>query len=129
MSSIFTIEVDEAGVALVTMDAPGRSMNVIDQAFLAEFEQAVERLAGDPQITGAVITSGKPAFLAGADLMAVEALVRAARRGLKGDDGSARMNRLQRRLETCGKPVAAAFDRRLKSGKAGRAQLIPLAAP
>ncbi len=111
MSQIFQIQVDGDGVALVTIDAPGRSMNVIGDAFLAEFGPVVERLATDPAIAGAVITSGKAAFLAGADLVYVEGRARAA---LASPDAALpdfrEMNRLQRRLETCGKPIAAAIN-------------------
>jgi 3-hydroxyacyl-CoA dehydrogenase / enoyl-CoA hydratase / 3-hydroxybutyryl-CoA epimerase len=111
MSQIFQIQIDGDGVALVTIDAPGRSMNVIGDAFLAEFGQVVERLATDPDICGAVLTSGKAAFLGGADLVYVESRARAALTSSEAPLPDFReMNRLQRRLETCGKPVAAALN-------------------
>ena len=44
-------------------------MNVITPALTAELAAAVDRIAGDAGIKAAIITSGKPAFIAGADLM------------------------------------------------------------
>lgn len=56
------------GIALVTFDRPGTSVNVIDEAFMNELEtalRAVRRLGA----TGLVFLSAKPTvFLAGADL-------------------------------------------------------------
>jgi 3-hydroxyacyl-CoA dehydrogenase/enoyl-CoA hydratase/3-hydroxybutyryl-CoA epimerase len=109
MSNIFHFDIDD-GIAVVTIDAPGRSMNVIGAEFIAQFEAVVERIATDPSIKGAVLTSGKPAFLAGADLHYVEARARASASSPDAplpDFHS--MNRLQRRLETAGKPVVAAI--------------------
>ena len=65
----FKIDVDGDGVALVTFDVPGRSMNTITQQVIADLEALVERLRTDAAIKGAVITSGKSSgFCAGADL-------------------------------------------------------------
>ena len=65
----FKIDVDSDGVALVTFDVPGRSMNTITAKVMAELPQVVERLKTDAAIKGAVITSGKASgFCAGADL-------------------------------------------------------------
>src|SRR5262245_56013282 len=64
----FTVETDGDGIALVTWDMPGRSMNVIDMDVIAELGAIVEKVAGDAAIKGAVITSGKDTFSGGADL-------------------------------------------------------------
>src|ERR1700716_3758278 len=64
----FKIEIDSDGIALITWDAPGRSMNVIDLKVIEELAAIVEQVAGAAAIKGAVITSGKDAFCAGADL-------------------------------------------------------------
>src|SRR3984893_13094903 len=72
----FKIETDADGVALVTWDSPGRSMNVIDLKVIEELGAIVEQVAGDPAIKAAVITSGKETFCAGAHLAIVELLSR-----------------------------------------------------
>ena len=59
----FRIETDADGVALVTWDSPGRSMNVLNAEVIAEIGQCVDQIAADPAIKGAVITSGKERFL------------------------------------------------------------------
>jgi 3-hydroxyacyl-CoA dehydrogenase/enoyl-CoA hydratase/3-hydroxybutyryl-CoA epimerase len=70
----FAIEVDADGIALVTWDSPGRSMNVIDQTVIEELAAIVEQVAGDAAVKGAVITSGKDTFCAGADLTMLDGL-------------------------------------------------------
>ena len=71
---------------------PGRSMNVIDLAVIEELVAIVEQVAADAAIKGAVITSGKDTFCAGADLTLLEMLQHAcsptwssAGRGGRGD--------------------------------------------
>ena len=60
MTSVnFKLDIDADGIALVTWDVPGRSMNVIDLKTIEELSTIVEKVAGDAAIKGAVITSGK----------------------------------------------------------------------
>jgi len=114
----FKIEVDGDGVALVTFDVPGRSMNTITGAVMREFPQVIEQIKSDPAIKGAVIASGKPTgFCAGADLgeMGTQAGggqdTRSAEEKLRAQfDSSFTLNRTLRALETCGKPVAIALE-------------------
>src|ERR1700712_663675 len=68
----FKFETDADGIALVTWDAPGRSMNVIDLKTMEELAAIVETVAADAAIKGAVISSGKESFCAGADLTMLE---------------------------------------------------------
>lgn len=64
-----TVSVDADGIALVTIDLKGQSMNVWNEALMIEFAAFIERFSTDDAIKGAVITSGKSSgFLAGADL-------------------------------------------------------------
>src|ERR1700752_2264706 len=55
----FTIDTDADGIALVTWNMPGRSMNVIDEKVMEELGAIVEQVAADGGIKGAVLTSGK----------------------------------------------------------------------
>jgi hypothetical protein len=70
---VIRCEVDADGIALLTIDYPGKTMNVIDQAFIDSLQRGIDRVAGDAAIKGAIVTSGKEAFVAGADLLAMEA--------------------------------------------------------
>src|SRR5580704_15581462 len=72
----FKLETDADGIALVTWDAPGRSMNVFDLKVIDELTALVEQIASDPAVKGAVITSGKETFCAGADLTMLETFSR-----------------------------------------------------
>ena len=78
MSKHFNVAVDADGIALITMDSPGRSMNVFAPEVEAELAQVVERVVGDAAIKGAIVTSGKPSFLAGYDLTEFLGKLRAA---------------------------------------------------
>ncbi|MGA7790217.1 MAG: 3-hydroxyacyl-CoA dehydrogenase NAD-binding domain-containing protein [Xanthobacteraceae bacterium] len=116
----FTLDIDSDGVALVTWNAPGRTMNVIDMTVITELSAIVEELATDGAVKGAVITSGKDTFCAGADLQMLESLSRTFAQLVKsqGDeaanarlfDESRKLSLLYRRIETCGKPWVAAIN-------------------
>jgi 3-hydroxyacyl-CoA dehydrogenase/enoyl-CoA hydratase/3-hydroxybutyryl-CoA epimerase len=97
------------GVALITLDVEGRPMNVLTPEFRADLRSAIDRVAEDDAIRGAVITSAKKAFMAGADLKDI-----AARWGRishqEALERSQATSSLYRRLETCGKPIAAAIN-------------------
>ncbi|WOE75591.1 3-hydroxyacyl-CoA dehydrogenase NAD-binding domain-containing protein [Alterisphingorhabdus coralli] len=64
-----TVDIDGDGIALVTIDLPGQSMNVWNADLIEDFNAFVEDLNTNDALKGAVITSGKETgFLAGADL-------------------------------------------------------------
>jgi 3-hydroxyacyl-CoA dehydrogenase/enoyl-CoA hydratase/3-hydroxybutyryl-CoA epimerase len=116
----FKLDIDADGIALVTWDMPGKTMNVIDMAVIQELGGIVEKIAGDAAIKGAVITSGKDTFCAGADLTLLESLGRMFTDMAKkeGDVAAAtllfnesrKLSQLYRRIETCGKPFAVAIN-------------------
>src|SRR5215471_5550212 len=116
----FKLDIDGDGIALVTWDSPGRTMNVIDRKVIEELAAVVEQVASDAAIKGAVITSGKETFSAGADLTLLESLGRvfAELARSKGPEAAAtalleesrKLSLLYRRLETSGKPWAAAIN-------------------
>jgi len=112
----FKIDVDADGIALVTFDVPGKSMNTLTAKVMEELPQLVERIRTDEAIKGAVITSGKASgFCAGADLGDLGGGLLSGRgegeEALKaGFDAAWAINGALRALETCGKPVAAAIN-------------------
>ena len=73
----FTLDIDADGIALVTWNMPGRSMNVIDAKVGQELSAIVDKVTTDAAIKGAVITSGKDTFCGGADLTMLETQSRA----------------------------------------------------
>ena len=119
----FSVEIDGDGIALVTIDLPGQSMNVWNEALITELRAWAEEFAQDDSIKGAVIASGKKTgFLAGADLR----MIAEADMGADGEDpydGKLSISPILRILETCGhsakamlkgeafaKPVAVAVE-------------------
>ncbi|WP_375195372.1 3-hydroxyacyl-CoA dehydrogenase NAD-binding domain-containing protein [Sphingobium sp.] len=111
----FRISVDAGGIALVEFDVPGRTMNTFTDSAVADLDLLADRIAADEAIRGVVLASGKTnAFCAGADLGELGETA-----GAQESDpailaealrSSSRMSRALRRLETIGKPIAAALE-------------------
>jgi 3-hydroxyacyl-CoA dehydrogenase / enoyl-CoA hydratase / 3-hydroxybutyryl-CoA epimerase len=114
----FRFETGADGVALVTWDMPDRSMNLINAEVISELGQIVDKIAGEAAIKGAVVTFGKG--VGGADLTMLKTAGDEFARRAKGEgeeaamrafvDQTKQLNLVYRRLETCGKPIAAAID-------------------
>ncbi|OGA58380.1 MAG: 3-hydroxyacyl-CoA dehydrogenase [Burkholderiales bacterium RIFCSPHIGHO2_01_FULL_64_960] len=100
------------GIALIEIDLADRPVNVLTPELIADLADAVEQVATSPGVRGAILVSGKPGtFIAGADIKGMLALldegpVPAAQGATLGEA----FGRLARRIETCGKPFAAALD-------------------
>ncbi len=106
-----TVEVDAAGIALVTFDDPTKPMNVVSPQWMDEFIAAIEQIATDPRIVGAILTSSKPAFMAGADLKYILGLAGGKISSAEAYKFSQKPSvAMHRRLETCGKPFVAAIN-------------------
>lgn len=114
----FRFETDADGIATLTWDMPERSMNVITPQVMEELNQVVDKVASDEAIKGCAIVSGKESFSGGADLTMLQGL-RDLYVGLAKEQGeqiamqrffdeSRKLSQLYRKLETCGKPFAAA---------------------
>jgi 3-hydroxyacyl-CoA dehydrogenase/enoyl-CoA hydratase/3-hydroxybutyryl-CoA epimerase len=113
----FTLAIDDAGIALITFDVPGRSMNTLTAEVIREIGELTTRISTDAAIKGAVFTSGKKSgFCAGADLgeLGSGGLTGAGSGGEAGlramFDACFTLNKTFRALETCGKPIAAALN-------------------
>ncbi|RUY69495.1 3-hydroxyacyl-CoA dehydrogenase, partial [Mesorhizobium sp. M7A.F.Ca.CA.001.13.1.1] len=115
----FTLDTDADGIALVTWDMPGRSMNVFTEEAMRELNAIVDKVAGDAAIKGAVITSGKDTFSGGADISLLQKMLTtfAAEKGKDAEkatkalfDNAGMMTGLFRKLETCGKPWVSAIN-------------------
>lgn len=99
-------EKDPEGIVTLTLDTPGRSANILDQAFAESFRQVLGQLKAETDLKGVILTSDKKTFVAGADLermfqsidpQTLFTEVEAFKTGL-------------RTLETLGKPVVAAIN-------------------
>lgn len=116
----FTMTTDADGVAVITWDTVGKSMNVMSQQGFADLDALVGEALTDAAVKGIVITSGKAgSFAGGMDLNII------ARMRDEGDDpargifeGVMQMHGVLRRIERAGmdpktlkggKPIAAAL--------------------
>jgi 3-hydroxyacyl-CoA dehydrogenase / enoyl-CoA hydratase / 3-hydroxybutyryl-CoA epimerase len=105
-------QLEADGVLLATIDMPGRSMNVFSVELMDALDALMDRVDSDPAVRCVVLTSGKPAFLAGADLDMVRGYTVSAR-SLGADALFALCGRLGRqfvRLEASAKPWVAAVN-------------------
>ncbi|MEM7570575.1 MAG: enoyl-CoA hydratase-related protein [Pseudomonadota bacterium] len=114
MTNTISIDVDSDGIALLTIDLPDASMNVINADVQADMNTHMDAIEKDDAIKGVVITSGKASgFVAGADLKGMSATFAKAMSSGNPADLYAEVMSLSatlRRLETIGKPVAAAIN-------------------
>ncbi|MEM9795680.1 MAG: 3-hydroxyacyl-CoA dehydrogenase NAD-binding domain-containing protein [Pseudomonadota bacterium] len=116
----FTMNTDADGVAIITWDVPGKSMNVLSMEGWDELDALIDQALADDGVKGIVVTSGKDSFAGGMDLNVIAKMKAAAgdnpAKGLM--DGLMRSHGILRKLEragmdpkklTGGKPVAAAL--------------------
>ena len=116
----FHYATDADGVATITWDVPGKSMNVMTLDGLNELDAAVDKALADPEVKGIVITSGKKDFAGGMDLNVLGRMKGAAgaepAKGLF--EGIMKIHALFRKIERAGmdpktlkggKPIAAAI--------------------
>ncbi len=64
----FTLATDADGVAVITWDVPGKSMNVMSRASMVTLNDLIDAALADASVKGIVITSGKDSFAGGMDL-------------------------------------------------------------
>jgi 3-hydroxyacyl-CoA dehydrogenase/enoyl-CoA hydratase/3-hydroxybutyryl-CoA epimerase len=100
------------GVLVATIDMPGRAVNVFSAALMDSVDRLLDAVAAAVDIRAVVLTSGKPTFLAGADLDMVRMFTQRARAESPAalHELCGRLGRIFRRLETQGKPFVAAIN-------------------
>ena len=130
----FELSKDADGIATITWDVPGKSMNVMSFEGIVLLDEMIDDVLADDAVKGVVITSGKDSFAGGMDLNLLATMKEAA-----GDDparglfeGTMKMHGLLRKIERAGmdpktlkggKPIAAA----LPGTAAGIGLELPLA--
>ena len=116
----FTMTKDASGVATITWDCPGKSMNVLSTDALVHLDTLIDDALADTAVKGIVITSGKKDFAGGMDLNVLGKM-----RDDAGDDparglfeGVMKMHGALRKIERAGmdpktnkggKPIASAL--------------------
>ncbi len=105
-TSAFTLTKQDNGIALVAIDVPDETMNVLKDTFGPQINALLDEIEHDNDITGVVIYSGKDnSFVAGADVSMLEACTSAQQGADIGKGGQDIFNR----IENLTKPVIAAI--------------------
>ncbi|MBT1446323.1 fatty acid oxidation complex subunit alpha FadJ [Shewanella sp. JM162201] len=74
MEKTFSLTRRDDGIALLTMDVPGETMNTLKAQFAPEITAILQEIKADSSIKGLVLVSGKPdSFVAGADISMLDA--------------------------------------------------------
>ncbi|WP_018990732.1 enoyl-CoA hydratase-related protein [Aromatoleum toluclasticum] len=113
MDQNIRIELDRDGVLLACIDMPGRSMNVFSMDMMDSLERLVIHVEEHPEVRAVVLTSGKSAFIAGADLAMISNVFdKRARSDSHAQlvELCGRLGRIFRRLEKSRKPYVAALN-------------------
>lgn len=106
-----TLNIDSDGIALIAIDLPGRSMNVLTPQLTLDLTAAIEQVAETDTIRGAILTSAKPdGFVAGADINGMLDLFERGIDAVAASKIGESLGQALRRLETCGKPFVAAIN-------------------
>jgi 3-hydroxyacyl-CoA dehydrogenase / enoyl-CoA hydratase / 3-hydroxybutyryl-CoA epimerase len=97
---------DSDNIVTLTLDLPGRSMNVLNEHLMKPFGEEMEKALKDATVKGVIVTSGKEAFIAGADLEMIYSITDPQ----VVVDMVTQMHALLRGMEKSGKPVVAALN-------------------
>jgi len=112
----FTYELGADGVAVITWDVPGKSMNVMSLEGFALLDSFIDKALADAAVKGVVITSGKKDFAGGMDLNVIAQMREGGAQTIF--EGVMQMHKVLRKIERAGmdpktlkgaKPIAAAL--------------------
>jgi 3-hydroxyacyl-CoA dehydrogenase / enoyl-CoA hydratase / 3-hydroxybutyryl-CoA epimerase len=110
VSKTITTECDDSGILTLTFDDPRRSMNVLSSDVISELADTLEAAVLNPQVKSILLCSRKAGFVVGADLRELLVILEKRPTLAEGFRLSQRLTLVLRRMETCGKPVAAAIN-------------------
>ncbi|WP_320820088.1 3-hydroxyacyl-CoA dehydrogenase NAD-binding domain-containing protein [Thalassolituus sp.] len=106
-NTMFTHEIDDQGIVVLTWNDQSAPVNSLAQAAVAAFAEVLESLLVNDAVKGIVLTSGKSDFIVGANLHEIQTMPQdpATIMGF-----IRKLHVLMRRMETAGKPVVAALN-------------------
>jgi 3-hydroxyacyl-CoA dehydrogenase/enoyl-CoA hydratase/3-hydroxybutyryl-CoA epimerase len=112
----FTLATDADGVATITWDLPGKSMNVMSEAGFAELDALITQALADTGIRGIILTSAKKDFAGGMDLNVIARMKEGGAPAVF--EGVMKIHHILRKIERAGmdpktlkggKPIVAAL--------------------
>lgn len=102
----FSLEVQDNGIGVITIDVPGETMNTLKATFADEVNELLEEIKANTKLKGLVFISGKQtSFVAGADIRMINDCRTAADAESLARQGQALFNE----LESLSIPVIAAI--------------------
>ena len=102
----YSYEKDADSIVTITLDKPGKPVNLMDAQFGATMDEILARLGAEDDLTGVIVASAKSTFFAGGDI----ALLNTLDDMPAAYDLSEDLKRRLRALEQLGKPVVAAIN-------------------
>jgi 3-hydroxyacyl-CoA dehydrogenase/enoyl-CoA hydratase/3-hydroxybutyryl-CoA epimerase len=92
----FTLEKRDDGIAIITIDVPGESMNTLKSSFADEVTDLLDSIEEDSAFKGVVVISGKKgSFVAGADIRMISDCETAADAESLARQGQALFDRIE----------------------------------
>ena len=105
--TLLSFSVDADGVGTLTINQTENSANLFSEEFIARYIEVAQQAIADENVKGVIVTSGKPIFMAGADL---NALLEDITDKKAFTDNLMQLHRSLREIETGGKPFVAAIN-------------------
>ncbi|MDX5351447.1 MAG: 3-hydroxyacyl-CoA dehydrogenase NAD-binding domain-containing protein [Paracoccaceae bacterium] len=112
----FTMATDAEGVATITWDVAGKSMNVMSTEAFQHLSDLIDQALADASVKGVILTSGKKDFAGGMDLNVIARMRAGGAQAIF--DGVMQMHQTLRKIERAGmdpktlkggKPIVAAL--------------------
>ena len=106
INQAFSVDIRKDGIAVITIDVPNESMNVLQATFASEANAVFEDLTNNSKVKASILISGKDnSFVAGADVKMLQATTSA--------DGAAALARMGQitfdKISNSKKPIIAAI--------------------
>ena len=102
-TSVLRVEHAESGIATLTLDRP--KVNAMSPELIGALQDAVDRLATEPDVRAILIKGAGGRFCAGADIEVMSDHTRETYRAMRREVD------VEDALERCGKPVVCAIER------------------
>ena len=106
-NKLLSFSVDSEGIGTLVINQTEESTNLFSEAFITQYIDVAQQAIADDTVKGVIVTSGKPIFMAGADL---RALVEDIPDKKAFTERILNLHAGLRSIETGGKPFVAAIN-------------------
>ncbi|MDB2673254.1 3-hydroxyacyl-CoA dehydrogenase NAD-binding domain-containing protein [Flavobacteriaceae bacterium] len=106
-NKLLSFSLDSDGIGTLVINQTEESTNLFSEAFIIQYIEVAQQAIADENVKGVIVTSGKPIFMAGADL---RALLEDITDKKAFTDSVINLHTGLRSIETGGKPFVAAIN-------------------